>query len=355
MADRRSIMIAMSGGVDSAAAAFLAGQQADKTAGVTMLHCPAHNPNAYLDVQDAAALCTALGIPHFSPDLSQAFADLVIDPFIREYREGRTPNPCVDCNKAIKFGILLDFAIAKGYDRLATGHYARVEHTAARTLLRRASDTSKDQSYVLYSLSQDVLSRVVFPLGELTKTQVRALASEQSFPMAKKRDSQDICFIPNGDYVSFIKRLCPSAFIPGSFCDKNGNCLGRHDGIIGYTIGQRKGLGIAAGHPIYVVDKSAQSNLVTIGEQAELFSTELVANRINFIPFDRLDRPMRVLAKVRYRQEATPAVVEQTDSDRVTVRFEQPQRAISPGQSLVLYDLDYDYVIGGGRILLAKK
>lgn len=346
----KSVMVAMSGGVDSAAAAFLARDHAARTAGVTMLLCPSQNPNAWLDVKDAAALCQALGIPHFAPDFSLEFRKNVIDPFIRAYENAETPNPCVDCNKTIKFGVLFDFARSNGYDTLATGHYARTETAAdGRVLLKRAADAEKDQTYVLYSLTQEILSHVLFPLGDLKKNEVRTLASKQRFPMAHKHDSQDICFIPSGDYASFIQNYADKNFQAGEFRDKAGRVLGRHAGIIHYTIGQRKGLGLAVGHPIFVTGKSAKENTVTVGEAEELYTTRLVARRINLIPFDTLSTPTKYFAKVRYRQEATPARVEQTGEDELTVEFETPQRAISPGQALVLYD--GEYVIGGGKII----
>lgn len=340
----------MSGGVDSAAAAYLAKQIAGRIAGVTMLLCPTHNPAAQSDAEDAATLCRALEIQHFTPDFSLLFQKNVISPFICAYENAETPNPCVDCNKAIKFGALFDFAREHGYDTLATGHYARTETTAGgRTLLKRAADPGKDQTYVLYSLTQDVLSHVLFPLGELSKSEVRALAENLHFPMAHKHDSQDICFIPDGDYVSFILKNCEKKFPAGKFLDKTGKVLGDHTGIIGYTIGQRKGLGIAVGHPVFVTGKSAKDNTVTVGEGEDLYSTRLVARNINLIPFDTLTAPARFCAKVRYRQQASPARVEQTGEDELTVEFDTPQRAISPGQSLVLYD--GEYVIGGGKII----
>lgn len=345
----RNIMVAMSGGVDSAAAAYLAKERTLRAAGVTMQLCPAQNPVALRDVADAAALCRALGIPHFAPDFSFEFRENVIVPFIRAYENAETPNPCVDCNKAIKFGVLFAFAQTKGYDTLATGHYARTETTAdGRILLKRAADTEKDQTYVLYSLTQEVLSRVLFPLGDLTKNEVRALAERLQFPMAHKHDSQDICFIPDGDYAAFIKKTVGKDFPAGEFRDKAGRVLGHHAGIIHYTIGQRKGLGLAAGHPVFVTGKSAKDNTVTVGDSKELYTSRLVARDINLIPFDTLKAPARYFAKVRYRQEATPARVEQTGKDELTVEFDTPQRAISPGQSLVLYD--GEYVIGGGKI-----
>ena len=341
-----AIMIAMSGGVDSAVAATLCAKQTQNVAGVTMQHFKGCGEQ---DAADAAALCQAIGIPHFTADLTDAFTKEVILPFIAAYEAGLTPNPCVLCNKKIKFGALLHFAKANGYDRIATGHYARVERDASgRTLLRRAVDETKDQTYMLYSLTQEVLSCVEFPLGELNKMQVRELARSCGFSVASKADSQDICFIPDGDYASYIARFTGKDTLPGDFLDKHGNVLGRHKGQLHYTVGQRKGLGIALGKPAYVVEKSAQNNTVTLGENEDLFTTRLIAKGINFIPVDVLSAPQRLLAKVRYSQNASPARVEQTDEDELTVEFDTPQRAVCVGQSLVLYD--GDYLFGGGVI-----
>jgi tRNA-specific 2-thiouridylase len=252
------------------------------------------------------------------------------------------------CNKKIKFGALLDYAVANGFDRIATGHYARIEHTNSRSLVRMATDASKDQTYMLYSLSQDVLSRTEFPLGALTKPEVRELAASLGFPMAQKGDSQDICFIPDGDYAAFIEKFTGKRPENGQFLSTDGNVLGTHKGQLHYTIGQRKGLGIALGTPAYVVAKSAEDNTVTLGTNEDLFTPRLVAKSINFIPEDGLSAPRKLLAKVRYGQKATLARVEQTGADELTVEFDTPQRAISKGQSLVLYE--DDYLFGGGII-----
>ncbi|MBR6727228.1 MAG: tRNA 2-thiouridine(34) synthase MnmA [Clostridia bacterium] len=345
-----SIFIAMSGGVDSAVAAYLA-SRGRTAAGVTMrLLSPGIGSAeaADSDVSGAAAVCRMLGIPHFVAELGDDFRRWVVDPFIAAYEAGLTPNPCVFCNKSIKFGALLDFAAQKGYGQIATGHYARLERDNGRTLLRRAADAGKDQTYMLWSLSQEVLSRAMFPLGELSKADAREIAASLQFPMAERKDSQDICFIPDGDYAAFISRITGKTPESGDFIDLEGRVLGRHKGQLCYTLGQRKGLGIALGKPAFVVSKSAVHNTVTLGENSDLFSTELTAGDINLIPFDRIERPMRLLAKARYRQEAAPAWVEQTDDRTLHVVFDQPQRAISPGQSLVLYD--GDYVVGGGII-----
>ena len=338
------IMIAMSGGVDSAVAAALCAKE-HPAAGVTMQHFTACGEK---DATDAAALCAMLGIPHFVAHLEKEFEQEVILPFIAAYEAGETPNPCVLCNRKIKFGALLDYAIGQGFDRIATGHYARIEHTANRSLVRTATDTSKDQTYMLYSLTQNILSHAEFPLGSLTKPEVRDLAASLGFPMAQKGDSQDICFIPDGDYAAFIEKFTGKRPECGNFLSTDGKVLGTHKGQLHYTIGQRKGLGIALGAPAYVVAKSAEDNTVTLGTNEDLFTTRLVAKNINFIPEDSLNAPRKLLAKVRYSQKATLARVEQTGADELTVEFDTPQRAISKGQSLVLYE--DDYLFGGGII-----
>ena len=342
-----AVMIAMSAGVDSAIAAHLVTNSGVNAAGVTMQHFEGCDQR---DATEAAALCARLGIPHFTAQLGDAFYSEVILPFICAYEDGATPNPCVLCNKHVKFGALLTYAAANGYDRIATGHYARIEQTTSgRTLLRRAADETKDQTYMLYTLTQDVLARVLFPLGGMKKQEVRELAASLGFPNASRSDSQDICFIPDGDYAAYIARTTGKTYEKGSFLSTNGEVLGEHRGQLHYTIGQRKGLGIALGAPAYVVAKSAKDNTVTLGKNEDLFTSRLTANAINLIPFDTLTEPLHCLAKVRYAQAPTPVRVEQTSADELTVEFETPQRAISRGQSLVLYK--DDYLVGGGTIL----
>ena len=352
MNDRNDrVLVAMSGGVDSAVAAYLTAQNAC-AAGVTMRVLSEKlggAESADADVLGAATVCRMLGIPHFVAELEQDFCRHVIEPFIAAYEAGETPNPCIFCNKSIKFGSLLDFAAQNGYDTIATGHYIRLERTeSGRVLLRCAADASKDQAYMLWSLTQDALAKCRFPLGELTKAEAREIAAAQGFPMAHRRDSQDICFVPDGDYAAFIARYTGRTPVSGQFIDKDGKVLGTHRGQLHYTIGQRKGLGIALGKPAFVTAKSAKNNTVTLGENEDLFTTRVLAKGINLIPFDRMDAPMRLSAKARYRQAASPARVEQLDADTLLLEFDTPQRAVSPGQSLVLYD--GDYVVGGGFI-----
>lgn len=346
-----TVMIAMSGGVDSAVSAYLVAKKA-RAAGVTMQLARSGTAQAEAlanDIKDAARVCEQLEIPHFVADLSDEFRLNVIDPFISAYEAGKTPNPCIACNKSIKFGALLRFAKANGYEKLATGHYARIERdTNGRFLLRRAADPTKDQTYVLYTLSQEVLSSVLFPLGDITKKGARELAQAQGFSAAQRGESQDICFVPDGNYVGFIEENSKNAIKQGDFLSMDGTVLGKHKGIVHYTIGQRKGLGISLGHPAFVVAKSAKDQTVTLGENRDLFTARLTVSDVNLIPYDKLTAPVTLLAKARYRQEAALARVEQTGEAELTVEFKDPQRAISPGQSLVLYD--GDFVVGGGII-----
>ncbi len=347
---------AMSGGVDSSVTAYLLQQQGYSVTGVTLRligdNIGALKCGASQEADDAKAVCRRLGIDHFTIDFQDEFRENVIDRFCNAYLNGLTPNPCVECNKYIKFDKMLDCVKNMNCDIFATGHYAIIEKDGSgRYLLKKAADLSKDQSYFLYSLSQEQLSKVRFPLGCLTKTEVREIAAEQGFTNAAKKDSQDICFIPNGDFAGFIKQykgLGPSS---GKFIDKDGNILGCHDGAYMFTIGQRKGLGIALGKPAYVLSTDIAANTVTLGENDELFKRRLEANEINLIAADRIDSPIRVSAKIRYSHRTASATAVQTDDDKLIVEFDEPQRAITPGQSVVLYD--GDLVIGGGKVKCA--
>ena len=346
------IAVAMSGGVDSSVAAWLLKEAGHTLTGVTMdlFHGECGMPPA-ADLSDAPLVAAQLGIPHHMLDLSQCFRDSVVEPFVRCYESGQTPNPCCHCNRTLKFGRLLEEAGALGCEKLSTGHYVRLECSPeGRYLLKKALHPEKDQSYCLYSLSQEQLSRSVFPLGDLSKDEIRAIAAEHGLASAHRSDSQDICFIPDGDYAAFIARYRGCEFAPGDFLDEAGNVLGRHEGVIHYTVGQRRGLGVSSNHGrLYVKDVCPADNTVTLSENSSLFSTTLTADRVNFIPFDRLDGPTRMYAKVRYRMKEQPCTVEQTGPDSIRVTFDRPQRAITPGQAVVLYD--GDYLVGGGTIL----
>ena len=346
----------MSGGVDSAVSAYLI-KQSCEAIGVTMkLHDESDNliygENSCCseqDIKDAKSVCNMLGIPHEVHDFGTSFRNCVIKNFIDSYKSGSTPNPCVVCNRKIKFEELVKMATDRDYDAIATGHYARIERSeSGRYLLKKAIDLTKDQSYVLYSLTQSQLSRVIFPLGEMTKADARYIAEQMGFVNAQKHDSQDICFIPDGDYVSFIQNITGEIFEKGNFIDINGNVLGTHDGIIKYTIGQRKGLGLALGEPMFVKDKNLENNTVTLARNNELFSDTLIAKDINLISCSSIPEPIQIKAKIRYNQKEQPATVWQLDEDTIKVVFDEPQRAITKGQSVVLYD--GDIVVGGGII-----
>lgn len=341
----QEVMLGMSGGVDSSVAAALLKEQGYFVAGVTLSLCEGEDNNT----PDAIRVCEKLSIPHFSFDLKKEFFEKVISDFSSKYIEGLTPNPCIECNRNIKFGKMLEIAKENGYEKIATGHYARVERNEnGRYLLKKAKDESKDQSYVLYMLSQEQLSRVLFPLGEFSKAQIREKAEELSLVNANRPDSQDICFVPDGDYASFIENNFDFVSMKGEYVDINGNVLGQHNGVIRYTLGQRKGLGIALGKPQFVIDKNAKTNRVVLGDEEHLFKTRVEVTQVNFIPFDTLEKPMRVEAKLRYRHKASPAVIRQ-ENDKVIIEFSEPQRAASPGQAAVFYD--GDTVIGGGIII----
>lgn len=358
-----SVMAAMSGGVDSSVCALLLQQAGYDVRGATMVlrggevlgdagKGEGSTCGSARDVEDARAVCRRLDIPHDAFDLRDRFDAAVIRPFCDAYLGGRTPNPCIDCNRFLKFEALQQRRRAMGLDYVATGHYARRRWDAAteRWRLLRASDPAKDQSYVLYHLTQDTLAHMLFPLGELTKDEVREMARAHGFVTAEKPESQDICFVPDGDYAGFIAGRCgaDTAFSPGEIVDREGRVLGEHAGLIRYTIGQRKGIGVAAREPLYVLGKDAFANQLIVGFKDELLSSGVVACDVNLISGGVLEGPRKVQVKTHYRQRPVLATAEQTGPDELTVTFEEPQRAAAPGQAAVLYE--GDVVLGGGTI-----
>ncbi len=350
----KKAIIAMSGGVDSGVAAYFMKDRGFDCVGATMkLH---DGDLSYIgdktccsldDVEDAKAVARRLGMPHYVLNFKEDFEKKVIDKFIKTYEQGGTPNPCIDCNRFLKFEKLMNTMYELGCDYVVTGHYARIEEKDGRFYLKKGIDSSKDQSYVLYSLTQEQLSHTLFPLGEYTKKEIREIAEREGFINAKKRESQDICFVPDGDYAAFIKKITGRKYPSGQFLDKDGNSLGTHSGIINYTIGQRKGLGVAAGHPVYVIKKDLGNNTVILGSNEDLFSDYLEAEDFNWI----IEKPageISCFAKTRYNMKEQPCKV-WIDKDRVCVKFDIPIRAITPGQAIVLYD--GDLVLGGGTII----
>ncbi len=349
----KKVAVAMSGGIDSAVAALLIKNQGFDTHGVTMKLCERILPDgtdaSLTDIGDARNICEKLGIEHTVYELSRDFYDAVIRDFIDTYMHGATPNPCIVCNKLLKFGKLLDIERENGTNYIATGHYARIEkHDDGRYLLKKSADAKKDQTYMLWSLSQEQLAHTLFPLGSLTKAEIREIGAKHGFVNAHKSDSQDICFIPDGDYASFIEKKLGQKYPSGDYIDEDGNIIGKHKGMIHYTIGQRKGLGISMNRHIFVIDKDFKSNTVTLADEDKLFKSKVIIKNINLIPFDRLDGKIKIEAKIRYSQSQSPAFAEQTGGDEITLTFDTPQRAPARGQSAVMYD--GDTVIGGGII-----
>lgn len=356
---QKKAMIAMSGGVDSSVAAYLMIREGYDCSGATLKlydnpQCSSPGQRACCtpsDTEDARSVASRLGILYYVFPMHDEFRHRVIDKFADTYLHGSTPNPCIDCNRFLKFSALLDKARELGCDYIVSGHYARREQDpeTGRFILKKGLDPTKDQSYVLYAMTQDQLAHTLFPLGGYTKKEIREIAQEQGFINADKPDSQDICFVPDGDYASFIEQYTGKTSEPGDFVDKDGKVLGRHKGQIHYTIGQRRGLGISAPESLYVCGKSLDSNKVILGGKQDLMSSVCYVHDINLIPWDHLNQPIRCKVKTRYRQQEQPATVEQLEDDLLKITFDEPLRAVTPGQAAVLYD--GDMVLGGGTIL----
>ena len=351
----KKAIIAMSGGVDSSVAAYFMVKEGFECIGATMklydnedIGISSEKSCCSLsDIEDARAVARRLGMPYYVFNFKDEFEEKVIDKFIKTYEAGATPNPCIDCNRYLKFEKLIHRMEELGYDYVVTGHYAEIEEKDGRYYLKKGSDLSKDQSYVLYSLTQYQLAHTIFPLGKYSKKEIRETAQREGFLNAKKRDSQDICFVPDGDYAAFIEKHTGKRYEKGNFVDTNGNVLGEHQGIIKYTIGQRKGLGIAAGKPVYVCKKDVENNLVVLGDNKDLMSNSLEAEDFNWI-YEKPKGIISCAAKTRYNMTEQPCKA-YVKGDRVVVEFDIPQRAVTSGQAVVLYD--GDYVIGGGRII----
>lgn len=356
------VLVGMSGGVDSSVSAYLLKEQGYEVSGVTLklfdnedigIEDKTKTCCSLSDVQDARSVADRLGCRHYVFNYGDSFLQDVVGKFARDYEEGKTPNPCIDCNRYIKFSRMLERALFLEFDYIATGHYAQVEKdpVSGRYLLKKGADPNKDQSYVLYTLTQHELSKTLFPLGGMSKDQIREIAKREGFINAYKPDSQDICFVKDGDYAGFLQNVMGVAVKQGDFVDRAGKKIGRHQGIIHYTIGQRKGLSQTFGKPMYVLKKDKKSNTVMLGSNEELFAQGMIVEELNFISIEKLDEPMRVTAKARYSMKEVGATIEPAAGGMVKVTFDEKQRAITPGQAAVFYD--GELVVGGGTIVEA--
>ncbi len=356
---KKKVMLGMSGGVDSSVAAACLLEMGYEVIGVTMQIWPDKDEDrqkteggccSLSAVDDARRVADMLGIPYYVLNFKNVFEKNVINYFIGEYLNGRTPNPCIACNRKVKFEAMLEKAVSMGIDYIATGHYAKIEYNeeSKRYLLKKSVTSAKDQTYALYTMTQEQLKRTLMPIGNYTKDRVREMAKELRLPVASKPDSQEICFVEDNDYGRFISENTDADITPGSFVDTKGNILGQHKGIVHYTVGQRKGLGIAFGRPMFVVGIDTTKNQVVLGNEDEVFSNTLIASDLNFISIEKLDGPMKVNAKIRYSAKEAGAVIEMIGEDRLKVVFDSPQRAVTPGQSVVFYN--DDTVVGGGVI-----
>ena len=360
--EQKSVLIGMSGGVDSSVAAALLKEQGYHVIGATMRlwtysdSCNMKHEGCCAEsaVEDARRVCDKLGIDFYVMNFKDMFKDKVVDYFVDEYIHGRTPNPCIACNKYLKFDALLKKALAMGIDYVATGHYAKIEKGEDGKYILRASEAvKKDQSYVLYTMTQRQLAHTKFPLGDRNKPEIRELAEQLSFCNARKHDSQDICFVPDGDYVKFMEQYTGKHYPAGDFLDLDGKPVGKHKGAVRYTVGQRRGLGLAMGEPVYVCGKDMEKNTVSVGPEAALFSDTVIVDDMNWISIPELTEPIHIKAKIRYRHAEQPVTVSPMEDGRVKLVFDEPQRAAAIGQAAVLYD--GDVVVGGGTIVDVPK
>lgn len=357
MTEKRTVAVAMSGGVDSSTTAALLLDQGYNVFGITMVlsdegrgFSKEDSIDELSSVKDAREVCRLLHIKHYVLNLKAEFKKEITDYFVDEYMAAHTPNPCVRCNRYIKFGRLLGECLNLGADFMATGHYVGIERNKnGRYLIKRAADAHKDQSYVMYHLSQDTLSHIMFPLNGYTKEQTRELARKYNLPVANKKESQEICFIPNDDYKAYLKNHAHAVMKKGNIVDTKGNVLGQHNGLPLYTIGQRKGLGIASEAPLYVVALDSEKNEVVVGDNTDVFSPGLMARDLHWIPFDAINEPLVTRAQIRYGKNTCEATVYPQENDTAKIIFSQPQRAVTPGQSVVFYD--GDTLLGGGIIV----